>query len=190
MICELRIRHAQVNFITKGIWAMKVFNTFIPCHWLPALSLILVSQSVFAADYSGYISEEYLRSQFTFKAGDSLKYSQCEKKSHPTCTYIWGPDYEKDAARVKAGLPPEGNKLQIVYAQGRSQKNFERVLNTYSDAEVLAGIGEEAVWSEKRHQLSFITDENLIVHINIDVKDGQDSKEDAVAIAGDLLEQL
>lgn len=169
---------------------MKVFNTTLRSRWLPALWLILISQSVFAADYSGYISEEYLRSQFTFKADDSLKYSQCEKNSYPTCTYVWGPDFEKDAARLNAGLRPEGSKLQIVYAQGASQKNFERVLSTYSGAETLAGIGEQAVWSGKRHQLSFITDENLIVHININEKSGQDSKEDAIAIAGHLLEQL
>jgi hypothetical protein len=169
---------------------VKGFNTPIPSHWLSVLSLILISQPVFAADFSGNISEEYLRSQFTFGAGDSLKYSLCKMQTYPTCTYIWGPDSTKDAARVSAGLAPEGNKLQIVYAQGASQKDFQRVLATYSDAEALAGIGEEAAWSERRNQLSFITDKNLIVHIYIDKKDGQDSKENAVVIAGYLLEQL
>lgn len=66
----------------------------------------------------------------------------------------------------------------------------QRVLATYSDAEALAGIGEEAVWSQRRNQLSFITDKHLIVHIHIDKIDGQGSKENAVAIAGDLLEKL
>ena len=169
---------------------MKGLNTPIPSQWLSALVLILISQSVFAVDYSENISEEYLRSQFTFGAGDSLKYSQCEKKSYPTCSYIWGPDSKKDAARVSAGLAPEGNKLQIVYAQGASQKDFQRVLSTYSDAETLAGIGEEAVWSQRRNQLSFITDKHLIVHIHMDKTDGQGSKENAIAIAGDLLEKL
>ena len=59
---------------------MKVFNTHILYHWLPVLSLILISQSIFAADYSGYISEEYLRSQFTFKAGDSLSLANSQFK--------------------------------------------------------------------------------------------------------------
>jgi len=123
-------------------------------------------------------------------AGDSLKYSQCKKKTYPTCTYIWGPESKKDAARINAGLAPEGNKLQIVYAQGSSNKDFLRVLSTYSDAEALTGIGVEAAWSARRDQLSFITDQNLIVHVHIDKTDGRDNKARAVAIAGDLLEKL
>jgi hypothetical protein len=76
---------------------MKGFNTPIPGRWLSALSLLLISQSIFAADYSDNISEKYLQTQFTFATGDSLKYSQCEQKTHPTCTYIWGPDSKKEA---------------------------------------------------------------------------------------------
>jgi hypothetical protein len=49
-----------------------------------------VAQSVMAADYADLISEEYLRSQFEFADGAKLKYSQCVKKSYPTCTYILG----------------------------------------------------------------------------------------------------
>jgi len=169
---------------------MSGLNMPAPSRWLTALSLLLISQSALAADYSGNISEADLRSHFTFAAGDNLKYSQCEKKSYPTCTYIWGSHSKKDAARVSAGLAPEGNKLQIVYAQGASQEDFQRVISTYSDAETLAGIGVEAVWSERRNQLSFITDKNLIVHIHIDKEDGQHSKENAISIAEDLFEKL
>ena len=43
---------------------------------------------------------------------------------------------KKDTARVSAGLAPEGNKLQIVYAQGEYQKGFQRVLATYSDSKI------------------------------------------------------
>lgn len=103
---------------------------------------------------------------------------------------VTDPDSKKDEARINAGLAPEGNKLQIVYAQARSQKDFQTVLATYSDAEAIDGIGVEVVWSGKRSQLSLITDDNLIVHVYIDDHDGQDSKEKAIAIAGDLLEKL
>ena len=152
--------------------------------------LILISQSAYAADYSNNISEEYLRSQFTFKAGDTLKYSECEKKSYPSCTYVWGPPHKKDEARIKYGLAPEGNKLMIVYAQARSKKDFERVLGSYKDAVKIDGLAAEAVWSKKRGQLSMITDGNLIVHVNVKDIVSSDSKNKSITIAQDLLKKL
>lgn len=158
--------------------------------WRSFLLLMLVSQPVISADHEKSFSEEYLRSQFSFAPGDTLKYSDCEKKSYPTCTYVWGAESERDVTRLKYGLAPEGNKLQVIYAQANNKKDFQRVLSTYSDPEPVDGIGVEAVWSEKREQLSFITEESLIVHINIDEKGGEDAKEKAVSIAGHVLEQL
>jgi len=165
------------------------------CHhrsaftWQGFLFLMAVSQPVFSADYSSYISDEYLRSQFTFEAGDKLKYSQCVKKSYPTCTYIWGVESEKDAAREKHGLTPKGSKLQVVYAQGKSKMDFQRVLSTYSDAEQLEGLGVEAVWSAKRIQLSLITEDSLIMHISIQDKGVEKPEATAVSIAKHLLDQ-
>ena len=154
------------------------------------LSLIVICTPVIANDYSSFITEDYLRSQFSFGDGDTLKYSQCGKNSYPTCTYIWGPESEKDVARINAGLAPAGSKLQIVYAQAASINNFERVLSSYTDAEPVDGIGETAVWSDKRKQLSFITETNLIVHIHIEEMQSNDSEAKAVVIAGDLIEKF
>jgi hypothetical protein len=153
------------------------------CGWLIFLISIIVQSSIFAADYSDNISEEYLRSQFTFETEDNLKYSECQKKSYPTCTYVWGPVSDKDKNRTKAGLAPEGNKLQVIYAQARRVEDFQRVLGTYSDAKEIDDVGVDAVWSDKRHQLSLITDENLIIHVNIDVDGVNDPEEKAVSIA-------
>jgi hypothetical protein len=151
--------------------------------WQTFLIIISVQPLVFAADYSDKISEEYLRSQFTFETEDNLKYSECQKKSYPTCTYVWGPVSDKDKNRTKAGLAPEGNKLQVIYAQARRVEDFQRVLGTYSDAKEIDDVGVDAVWSDKRHQLSLITDENLIIHVNIDVVGVNDPEEKAVSIA-------
>lgn len=169
---------------------MKGCNTIFLNRWSLLLPMILLCQPIFAADYAKYISEDYLRSQFTFGAEERLKYSRCVKKSFPTCTYIWGTESSKDAARIGAGLAPDGNKLQIVYAQANSQHDFQRVLTSFTDAEPVIGVGREAIWSSKRSQLSFITDESLIIHINIDEKGMSDAKEKSISIASDLLEQL
>lgn len=153
------------------------------------LLLIFFQLPVLASDYSDNISEEYLRSQFTFAAADKLKYAECEKNSYPTCTYIWGAEHKKDEARIKYGLAPEGNKLMIVYAQARSKKDFERVLGTYKDAEKVEGLASEAVWSNKRRQLSMITDNNLIIHINIEDKSTADLKGKSISIAQHIIDQ-
>jgi hypothetical protein len=163
------------------------FTTFFSLQLL--LLIVFFQPPVFAADYSDNISEEYLRSQFTFAAGDKLKYAECKKKSHPTCTYIWGAEHKKDAARLKAGVAPKGNKLQIVYAQAGSKKDFERVLSSYKDAQIVEGLAADAVWSQKRRQLSLITEDNLIMHINIDDKSTADVKARSVSIAQYILDK-
>ncbi len=142
------------------------------------------------SDYSKIISEEYLRSQFTFQAGDTLKYSKCKKESYPMCTYIWGPPHTKDDSRLKSNLAPEGNMLMIVYAQASSKKGFERVLASYKDAVIVESLASEAVWSKKRGQLSLITDSNLIVHISVRDKGTSDRKQKSISIARDLLKKL
>jgi len=157
--------------------------------YLTGVLLIVFCQVVYATDYSKVISEEYLRSQFTFKAGDTLKYSKCGKTSYPTCRYIWGAPNKKDETRIKYGQPPAGNKLMIVYAQASSKKDFERVLGTYKDAEKVEGLASEAVWSNKRRQLSMITDNNLIIHINIEDKSTADLKGKAISIAQHIIDQ-
>lgn len=114
--------------------------------YLASVLLIVFCQAVYAANYSDNISEDYLRSQFTFAPDVKLKYTECKKNSYPTCTYVWGAEDKKDAARLKAGVAPKGSKLQIVYAQANSKKNFERVLSSYKDAEKVEGLATEAVW--------------------------------------------
>lgn len=153
------------------------------------LLLILIQQPTFAADYSDNISEDFLRSQFTFAAGDKLKYAECKNKSHPTCTYIWGAENKKDEARLKAGLAPKGNKLQIVYARASAKKDFQRVLSSYKDAVKVEGLAAEAVWSQKRQQLSLISEDNLIMHINIDDKSTDDVKAKSISIAQHILDK-
>lgn len=169
-------------------------NSLSKIKYVPSISfmvlLLLIQQPAYAADYSNIISEDYLRSQFTFSAGDKLKYTECKKKSYPTCTYIWGAEHKKDEARLKAGVAPKGNKLQIVYARARSKKDFERVLSSYKDAEKVEGLASDAVWSQKRRQLSLITEDNLIIHINIEDKTTADVKSKSKSIANEIINKL
>jgi hypothetical protein len=103
--------------------------------------------------------------------------------------YLWGIESSKDTARVSSGLAPKGNKLQITYAPAKKEMDFQRVLASYSDAVIVNGLGEMAVWSHKRKQLSLITVENLIIHVHIQSGD-IDLKEKSISIAKDVLVKL
>lgn len=156
---------------------------------LAGFLIAVFSQSTIAGDYSENISEEYLRTQFSFGADEKLKYSQCEDKTYYTCTYVWGVDSKKDATRQSMGLAPNGNKLMVIYAQANRREDFQRVISSYSDPEKIDGVAAEAIWSDKRKQLSMITDKNLIIHINIDQENSEDSREQAISIADHLLQK-
>jgi hypothetical protein len=106
---------------------------------------------------------------------------------------------EKDATASKYGIAPKGKKLLLTYAQGKSPKDFERATSRYSDAESVAGLGKQAVWSDKRKQLTLVTETHLIVHVNTThlivhvntAKTGAaDPKAKAVTIAGHVLKGL
>lgn len=135
---------------------------------MACLSLGITSLS--AASYDNIITSEYLQETFIFQPGEKMKHAECGKRSYPTCTYVWGkPSSEKrKAIEKKYGLKPEGKKLMVIYAQAKSQKDFERVLKVYKDAVEVKGLGARAVWSAQRKQLSLITKKNLIIHVNVD----------------------
>ena len=142
--------------------------------WIVISVLIVLSVGAYPQDYSGLITEEYLRSEFTFVEKEQMKYAECEKKSYLTCKYIWDvvtpKSQKRDAIKAKNGLTPDGHKVMVIYAKTKTIKDFDHVLATYKDAEELEGIGAKAVWSQQRKQLSLITDNHIIIHVNIKMK--------------------
>lgn len=163
-------------------------TTFIQVMMACCVS-IFTSQTSFSSDFSGVISEEFLRTEFIIKTDDKLKYSHCKEKNTTSCSYVWGVESSKDIARINAGLSPKGYKLLVVYVRAKQKKDFQRVTSSYSDAVFVEGLGEEAVWSAKRKQLSLITVDNQIIHVNVSAAN-IDSKEVASNIAREVLANL
>ncbi|MGO4916944.1 hypothetical protein [Pseudogemmobacter sp. W21_MBD1_M6] len=161
----------------------------IPKSWgklCLALFIAVVSPAI-AQDQTTPMSEADMRSMLPFGTDDTLKYAVCETKSYPTCTYVWGVADSYDAVLIKAGSKPDGNRLTTVFAKASTLQDFDRVLATYTDAEPLADLGVKAVWSEKRHQLSLLTSDYLVVHVNVDAQGVDDRKATAARIATFLL---
>lgn len=147
-----------------------------------ALFLFLASPA-FAQSEPEPMSEADLRSILPFGQDDTLKYTGCEMKTYPTCTYVWGIPAGDDDARVKLGAKPEGDKLLTIFAQAHSLQDFDRVLAVYPDAEPVDGLGITAVWSASRHQLSFMSADYLVIHVNVDAPNVADRKAIAIQIA-------
>lgn len=133
------------------------------------------------------MSDADLRSLVPFGAETYLKYAECQTKTFPTCTYIWGLADSSDAARVAMGGKPDGDKLMTVFAQATGAKDFDRVLSGYKDAVPVENLGAAAVWSEARDQLSLITDDNLIIHVHVQIMNPDDTKTRAMQVATFLL---
>ena len=155
-------------------------------------SLLLSITSLSATSYDNIITPKFLQETFTFKNGESMKYDECSKRSYPTCTYVWGkPSSEtRKATEKKYGLKPDGKNLMVIYAKARSQKDFKRVLSIYKDAVEVKGLGVTAVWSAQRQQLSMITKESLVIHVNVDGVRSKEPLVKAMTTAKHILKKL
>lgn len=156
----------------------------------PVLLCLLTAGPTVAAKYEKIITENYVKNEFNFQDGELFKYSKCEKKSYLSCKYIWGVESKKDAKRIEMGLPPQGNQLSVIYVKAKQEKDFSRVLSSYTDAVDIDGLGIRAVWSEKRQQLSMITKSNLIVHVRVEIKGMSKTKDKVMSVAQHILTQV
>ena len=151
-------------------------------------ALLFMPFSVLAQSYEGLIDEAYLRETFTFNDGESLKYAECEVKTVFTCTYVWGTPSGGDASLVNLGLAPSGNRIMAMFAESSGMDIWPLATKTYQDGEEIAGLGQAAMWSAQRGQLTFMSPANLVVHINIG--DLENGKESATTIAQHILDGL
>jgi len=156
----------------------------------PVMFCFLTASSIVAAEYEKIITESYVKNEFNFQDGELFKYSKCENKSNLSCKYIWGVESKKDAKRAQMGLPPDGNLLAVIYVKAKQEKDYSRILATYTDASDIDDLGVKAVWSDKRKQLSMITKSNLIVHIHMEIKGMRSTKNKAMSVAQHILNQL
>jgi hypothetical protein len=154
---------------------------------LVTTAIIAFATPILAQGLQEPLSEETLREFFVFADDASLKYVDCNENHFPTCTYVWGAPHSKDSARIQLGFKPEGNTLMTVLAQAGSLAHFDRVEASYTDAQTVDSVGVKAVWSPKRHQLSLIRDDFLIMHVNIVDASNPNPKDVAIMIAEVLL---
>jgi len=122
--------------------------------------------------------------------GDNFKVRYREKP-YASCTFTWKSVAKKtiSVAGQIIESPGEG-RLSVTRAAVRSaQPDWLRVLNQYGEEDLLEveGIGERAVWSSRRSQLS-VQDAKYLVQVAVEDPDKPDNlTQNAIAIAVELL---
>lgn len=138
------------------------------------------------------LSEAALRRHFP-RAPAEME-TRVRAKPYSSCTYLWVAATRKQvrmAGRVIEG-PGEGRVTLTVAPVRAPESDWERVLSSYRSVPPVSvdGIGDKAVWSDQRHQLSVLVP-GWVVHVAVEDTDTAGSgREQAVAIGRDILADL
>lgn len=115
------------------------------------------------------------------------------EKPYPSCTFTWKTDKTKVMTIVgrEMTVPVEG-RLTLTKAPIKNLDiDWQRVISSYKSESLseIPDIGTKAVWSDKRQQLSVLTDAEAY-HVAVEVGDESSQHRDAaIRIAQQLLVQ-
>lgn len=109
-----------------------------------------------------------------FPASNNESSSKYREMPYPSCTFIWTANavQVRELSGHRIEIPGE-SRLSITRAAISSKdRDWQRVLASYGTQPLIEvhNIGIKAVWSEKRHQLSVMTD-NYVIHVVVEDPD-------------------
>ncbi|OAD39555.1 hypothetical protein LPB72_21510 [Hydrogenophaga crassostreae] len=113
------------------------------------------------------------------------------EKPYPSCTYIWTAKHMNAVkmAGMVAKVPSEG-RLTLTKAPTRVEaKDWERVLMSYKNQPLIQvpELGQYAVWSAQRRQLSWIA-KGHVFHVAVEDDDQPGAQQaNAMAVAAELV---
>lgn len=116
--------------------------------------------------------------------------SMTEKNTtYPSCYYKWKSitwEYEVMAGHM-GDYPAE---LSIVMLTDANKKKYETAVSYYKDGQKENGIGEMAMWSEKKTQLTFLSD-GMLIHVHARTSaDAASNKTKTIKVAKLIAEKL
>ena len=150
-------------------------------------AIVAATLTLQAQDYTKLITEEFLRSEFTFANDEKLKYSKCEPDNG--CKYIWGKPNYQDKVNMKYGGFPLGQEVKISILDGVNKSDFEEGFNN-PDVWRKEDVGSVAVWSDNKKRLIVLSSSNKMISINIINIEDSKIKEHAIAVAKHIISQL
>jgi hypothetical protein len=112
-------------------------------------------------------------------------------KPFPSCTYIWNAKHMNTVKMggLEAKVPSEGRLTLTQVATRNEAQDWKRVLTSYSKLQLtqVPELGQYAVWSPQRRQLSWIA-KGHIFHVAVeDADQPEDQQVNAMAVAAELI---
>lgn len=112
--------------------------------------------------------------------------------TYPTCSFRWEDDkvvkkMEVGGREMSVDMPSE---VMVVLVKDADATKFQRSVKVYKDGEAISGFGDEAMWGEEMHQLTFRKG-NVMMHVNVKAdNDDAVNKANAEKIAKFLLAKM
>jgi hypothetical protein len=147
---------------------------------LTALSLCFFGKSL-AEDICSRFGEDALRNICGLDNEVTIQIEASDSSSNPYCLYKWPAETKR---KMKVGRTEteievdQENKVMIIYPNIGSTSAldaFERSIKVYPDPQKVDGVGEAAVWSEKRKQLTAAIGGRLY-HVQVNHHDSEEDK--------------
>jgi len=110
----------------------------------------------------------------------------------PACSFRWEDNkvvknMEVGGRQMSIDMPSE---VLVVLVKDADAAKFQRSVKVYKDGEAVSGYGDEAMWGEQMHQLTFRKG-NVMMHVNVKAdNDDAVNKANAEKIAKFLLDKM
>jgi len=134
------------------------------------------------------IAASDISNMFSVPSGIEVKMED-KALTYPTCTFKWD---EKFADKMgSSSIDVELSKeVLIVLVNNANQSIFKRSTVVYKDGVAIADLGDQAIWGDKMHQLTFLA-QNTLMHVNVKVSaDNAVNKAKAIEIAKLIISKL
>jgi len=137
------------------------------------------------------ISLEEVKKRFNLDANLEINFED-KAYTYPTCSVSW-----KDG-KVTKTMDVGGqsivvdldSELLIVMVKDANESMYETSISVYSDGQTENAIGDKATWSDKRAQLTFLS-ENYLFHVHVRASnDNVVNRKHAVEIAASIIARL
>lgn len=103
----------------------------------------------------------------------------------PLCSYKWETvtfpyTVKVGSTETEVDYPAE---MDIVMVRDANKTKYEASIKVYDDGEVQDGIGEMAMWSDKKRQVTFLSN-GFLIHTHVRISDDESlNKAKAIALA-------
>lgn len=137
------------------------------------------------------VSENEIKSVLEFPSDAATSISE-DKTSFPICSYKWEDvtfTYILEIANTQTEIE-QAAEVDIVLVKDGNKAKYEASIKVYDDGQVQDGVGEMAMWSDQKHQITFLS-KGYLIHTRVRISDDESvNKVKAIALAKMMVGKL